>query len=347
MNSNSPVISAPTGDDYPDYDVVVHSTVCLGRNLSSFRFPWRSSPEETAAALSALTSAASAIGLEIFVSGQLSPADRMLLAERELISRAFLIDEASGFAFDPSRPVWVVFNEADHCSLRARLPGLDLDRAWSYVSETDDKMGSLAGWAFDPDAGYLTTEAIRCGSGLSATVLLHLPALIMAGLAETAFKRAMEAGFVVGGAFAARGSSAGNLFGLSLPPSSGELERDALGRLSRAAKALADYERRARNDILGQSPGDILDIAGRAAGAAAYARLVGRDEAADIVSGLRFGLCTGVLEGQSVAGLTELWITSRMARSGTDGDEPDTAVRARVLRKATSAIRIARGYIDV
>jgi len=355
--------------EYAEFDVIVRSFVSIDRNLDGHRFPHALNREAAAELAAGLSVAARGCRFEVARIGDLDPWSRSNLAERELYSRPYLLDEENYAALSPDSGLWLAVNDANHLSFRASRPGLDLRAAWNDASDADDAISAALGsgaWAFDPGIGYAMSEAAFCGSGLSARVSLHAPSLVISGLAETAFKRAMEAGFVVSGAYSGIGASAGALFDLSLPTVYRDPEPVALERLEGAARAIADYERRAREQLLSGSPWDILDAIGRAAGRATGARLVSRDEAADICSGLRLGLACGALEGMSIESATDLWpslrIRSFAAGSGDDGtapelaagvrvdstkDEPEAAMRARALRRATAGLRFSQGYSDV
>lgn len=344
-----PALDAISEGPHPEFDVAVRSTVSLGRNLADRRFPGRMDGRERSEAEAEVRAALGAAGMEVARVGDLDPEARPLFAGRELYTRAYLVDDRAIVALHPGRPSWAAFGDGEHVSFRAALPGLALEAAWALASGADDDASRAAVWAFDGDTGYVMTEAARCGTGLSASVALHLPALVLSGLADAAFRRAMEAGFVVAGAYSAAAPSAGSLFGISLPPAVREAEAVSLRRLSRAAGALAEYERRVRVDLLARGPWDILDVVGRAFGRAACARLVGWDEAAEIVSGLRLGIATGIVRGPGLAPVTDLWYAVRAARRdrGAAPGEPEAAARARALRKAVEGARMDEGYADV
>jgi protein arginine kinase len=363
MTFSCPAARPVAEDGHPEFDVVVRSYVSAERNLKSRRFPHALPKAEAAEIGSSISAAARSCGFEVARIVDLDPWTRSNLAERELFSRPYLLDEDKFAALSPDAPLWLAVNDSSHVSSRASRPGLDLNAAWLDVSAADDSLAGVLGdaaWAFDPSLGYIMPEASFCGSGLAARVTIHAPALVVSGLAETAFKRAMEAGFVVAGAYSSVGSSGGALFDLTLPPVYRDPERAALSRLESAARALADYERRAREQLLSRSPWDILDVIGRAAGRATGSRLVSRDEAADIVSGLRLGLACGVLEGMGLGAVTDLWPSLRVRlpagtsqdQTRTDdaapsSDEPEAAARARALRNSAAGIRFSQRYKDV
>ncbi|HAP44205.1 MAG: hypothetical protein A2087_14225 [Spirochaetes bacterium GWD1_61_31] len=329
----------------PDFDVVVRSRVALERNLAAFPYPGRLSDADRAAAQTALEPALLAGGLQPWRVGELPPERRAALVDRELVPRAYLVDEDRYLALHADKPVWALFMQHEHISLMAQYHGLALTEGCALLFAIDDAMNSLAPWAFDHDFGYLSSRVDHLGSGLSASLALHLPALELGGFIEVALKQAMDAGFRLGGLYGGGRGPAGSLYELSLPPLFGESEATALERLRRAAGALAAYERSSRQELLERSPWEILDVIGRAAGKARMAHTVSWDESADIVSGIRLGVATGVLAGLDLAAVTELWYSVR--RAVGDERRPDYAARAELLRRRTASLVFTEREADV
>lgn len=354
MTLSGPATRAPEEGTYDCYDVVIASYASAERNLAGRRFPHALPRTEASGVSDMLGQSAKALGFETALVSELDATTRSELAERELYSRPYLLEDANLVALSGRSRLWLAFLEGSHLGIRSCRPGLDLSGAWADIDAVDDAFSACHEWAFDPGLGFLQAEAAFCGSGLSARVTMHTPALVITGLAETAFKRAMEAGFMVAGSYAAERTSA--LFELRLPAAYREPERAALARLEAMARAVADYERRAREQLLARNPWDALDVIGRALGRASGARLVTRDESSDIVSGLRFGLAAGVLEGATLCQATELWtiLRAKVPASRDDADTvdgtpepPDAAARARLLRAATAGLSFTRGMHDV
>ena len=67
-------------------------------------------------------------------------------------------------------------NEDDHLRIQCRAPGLDLDSCLKRTFAIDDAIEAYLNIAFDEKMGYLTAYPTNLGTGLRATVLLHLPA---------------------------------------------------------------------------------------------------------------------------------------------------------------------------
>jgi protein arginine kinase len=347
-----PALNPVALGEHPEFDVIVRSFASVDRNVEGMPFPHTIDDGRRIELNVALASAARAVGLGTARSGDLEQSFRFRLVERELYSRPYLLRDDAIVALDPGSSTWIAFNDDNHVSIRGEDPGLNLETVLERVLVVDSRLSAGLGdknWAFDAEFGFIMAEAVYCGSGLAASVTLHAPALVLSGLAETAFKRAMEAGFVVTGSYSLGDASAGSLFEVSLPGVYRDPEREAVIRLTSAARALADYERRARSQMLERKPWEILDVIGRALGLAAGARLVSRDEAAGIISGLRLGLSCGVLEGLDLAEVGDLWPSSRARpiRGGGSDDEPEYALRARVLRDAARNVVFTERYRNV
>ncbi|MFH2113884.1 MAG: hypothetical protein ABIJ86_05180 [Spirochaetota bacterium] len=349
MLLDGPVLHRTGHGGHSDFDVVICSRVSLDRNLKDTPFPWRLDAEHLSALGVRLAGVLEISGFRVANISQLDGTLRAALADRELYPRPYLMNEARMVAVHPVLPAWVLINEKEHLAIHAELPGLDLAKAWETLSSIDDALSSLLPWAFEAGTGYLFSEARRCGTGMKAVVTLHLPALVSAGLADLALRRAMEQGILAGGSYAASAASADQLFTLSLEPSPHESEWATLERLSAAVATMSEYERRVRTDLMVNSPWEVLDVCGRAIGRASGAWMVSWDETAEIVSGLRLGASLGIILGMNLEEISDLWVTLKMYRSAFSAreDEPEAQRRARQLRKATHSLRLNEEFFDV
>lgn len=332
-------------------DVVLLSRVRLSRNLDATPFPASMGRESRAGALRLLRAACERSGLSVMKRSELDADIVERLAALELVPLSYLVDEEAMVALSGQDALWASFCSGDHLVIESARSGLDLSGPYGALDSLDSRLTNAlaelgARWAFEPDAGFIMADALRCGSGLGASVSLHLPALVMGGLAEQAFKRAMDAGFIIEGAYAARSSSLGSVFGLSLPDAWRESESQALERLGRAALAMVEYERRARAELLESSPAEALDAVGRALGLLSQARSLSRDEALEALSQLRMGAAMGLVCGLELAELDELWLSAK-TRIASKAGEREAHARARLLRSAVRGATIEQRYQDV
>lgn len=349
MKLDGPVLRRVAPGVHPGFDVVVHSRLALNRNLKDTPFPWRLDPDRLSALGVRLAGALKVAGFRVTSIGTLDGVQRTALADRELYPRPYLMDDTRLVAVHPVLPAWVLINDKEHLSIRAELPGSDLAKAWETMTSIDDALSSLLSWAFDAGTGYLFSEARRCGPGMLATVSLHLPALVSAGLADLALRKAMEQGILAGGSYATSGASSDSLFTLTLESAPHEAEWATLERLSASVSTIAEYERRVRIDLMANSPWEVLDICGRALGRASGSWMVSWDETAEIVSGLRLGTSLGIILGMTLEDVSDLWLGLKMHRSAflSREDEPEAQRRARQLRKASHSLRLNEEFFDV
>ncbi len=332
-------------------DVVLRTRLRLSRNVSGVPFPAAMDGTSLEATLAHLKTAVQSAGMFVSTRSELDESLTDRLAAMELMPRSYLVNDQALVALSESDAVWASFCTSDHLVLESAQAGLNLVDSYRALDETDNRIASALtasglSWAFHPDAGFIMPDALRCGSGLCASISLHLPALVMSALAEQAFKRAMDAGFIIEGAYAARSSSLGSVFGLSLPQAWRESEAQALERLGRAALAMVEYERRCRDELMKTTPVDVLDAVGRALGLVSNARSLSRDEAVESLSMLRLGAAVGVLAGLELAELDELWLLAKTRMQVRDG-ERDAQARARLLRLAVQGATIESRYRDV
>ncbi|HET6572353.1 MAG TPA: ATP--guanido phosphotransferase, partial [Fimbriiglobus sp.] len=179
----------------PDVDVVVSTRIRLARNLAQFPFSGRASHHQKSEIEAKVKDAVARAELDphkpeyISVAG-LALLDRQFLVERQLISRelATVLEGPRGVAFDTRESVSIMVNEEDHLRLQVMRSGLALDEAWGEIDRVDDAMESRLTYAFHDQFGYLTACPTNVGTGMRASVMLHLPALGITRQIEKVFK---------------------------------------------------------------------------------------------------------------------------------------------------------------
>jgi protein arginine kinase len=173
----------------PHADIVLSTRVRLARNLQGFRFGTRADPADRREVLrmarAAAEGSASLAGGRAYLIPDLPASERQLLLERHLVSRELV----SGHGGEPpsdaalltgvSEPVSVMVNEEDHLRLQTLLGGFRLQDAWREIDRLDDDLGGRLPYAYHNEFGYLTSCPTNVGTGLRASVLMHLPGLVL------------------------------------------------------------------------------------------------------------------------------------------------------------------------
>ncbi len=306
-------------------DIVLSSRVRLARNIRQFEFPHHASPQELLAvrhrAFQALLLVAESGGLHearLLPFEEFTGWERQSLIDRHLTSREHIQEElARGLAATPDAALSVLINEEDHLRLQSLLPGLQLDAAFSMVDKLDDALEEYfdthGGIAFSEEFGYLTACPTNAGTGIRASVMLHMPALEITGKIERARKWAEGKGLTLRGTFGEGSKIWGHLQQLSNQVTLGLDEHEILHETESAALELCAMERAERANLPGKYSDDARDRVGRAFGTLRYARRIGCREATECLSLLRLAHEIGWAKGLNRQRFNELLVWIRPA----------------------------------
>jgi protein arginine kinase len=280
--------------------VALSSRVRLARNLVGRPFPLRASAEDlsqTEASLLRSLRAAAAFrgGLHGRVD-DLESAERAMLVERRLVSPE-LARGGTGraFAIGPTHHVAALINEDDHLRVQAVLPGLDLERAWAVAAAALGQVDSGGGFAFDSRLGYLTSSPTNVGTGLRASVMLHLPGLALSGYIGPMQQGLPHLGCAIRGVFGDGSEALADLYQISNASTLGESEAAILQQLAGVVRLLISHEHWARLAVVRRERSLVYDHIGRAYGILRYARLLTTEEALGGLSALVLGVQAGLL----------------------------------------------------
>ena len=289
----------------PERDVVVSTRVRLARNLLDLPFPGHASPQErdeVRDTFRALPSALPGAWSPWFFPDELSPLERALACERRFATTQ-LMDPALHSAFAVTRDTFggIMINEEDHIRMQYFAPGLDLFGVWRSLTEWDDILLNSHPVAFSKSLGFLTACPTNVGTGMRASVTLHLPGLVLNDELEPILNGASKLGLAVRGVHGEGSEAFGNMFQLSNQSTLGENEEDILARLEHIARQLAWTELNMRKRLRCNEPARLYDYVGRAFGTLRHARRMTEDEALDHLGAIRLGLNLAVVTGVSLA----------------------------------------------
>ena len=164
-------------------DVAISSRIRLARNLNGYPFPHllnlQQKNEIANKVKDALENSNSYIAKTFrFINmSQLSPVEANSLAERHIISPEFARNRAGKYLLlTEDESVSIMINEEDHLRIQVLSDGLSLKSAFEVADKIDTLLDNALGFAFHGKLGYLTQCPTNLGTGLRASVMLHLPA---------------------------------------------------------------------------------------------------------------------------------------------------------------------------
>jgi protein arginine kinase len=327
----------------PESDVVVSTRIRLARNLAGAPFTTRATPHqkaETEARIrEALASLDPAGPLSYVNVASLAAIDRQFLVERQLISRelAGVLEGPRGVAFDDREAISIMVNEEDQLRVQSMRSGLDLDAAWDAIDQIDDHIESRLEYAFSDDFGYLTACPTNVGTGMRASVMLHLPALGLAKQIEKAFKALQKINLVVRGLYGEGSRALGDFFQISNQVTLGKSEVASLNDIRSVIQEIIKYERMARSTLMREARQNVHDKVARALGTLQSATMMTSEETMELLSAVRLGVHLKLIGDLSPVTVNELFIYTQPAHlqklvgEPLDG-EARNAARARFLR---------------
>ena len=234
--------------------------------------------------------------------------------------------------------VSIMVNEEDHLRIQVLLPGLMLWEAWDMANNIDDTLETKVTYAFDDELGYLTCCPTNLGSGLRASVMVHLPGLVLTNQVSKVLKALSQVGLAVRGLYGEGSEPLGNLFQVSNQVTLGRVEKEIIEDLISVTKGLIEQERSARELLLNSDTGSQLtDRIYRAYGILSHARIISTQEALGLLSSLRLGVDMEIIGNVEPKKLDELMVLIQpgfvqyIAGGDLSSDERDEA-RADLIR---------------
>jgi len=296
--------------------IVVSTRVRLARNLSDLPFPNRASEAHqqqlVQAVLAAGTQHEQTRHLAFFAADDLSLLQQQVLVERHVISPAMIKrNGARGVLVGRVGCLSVMVNEEDHLRFQAILSGLQPQKAWHAISELQCVFANSLRFAFQDAWGYLTACPSNTGTGLRASVLIHLPGLVLTQEMDAVVRGITQMGFAVRGLFGEGTDALGNMFQVSNQITLGRSEQALLDMLNQAVAQLVACEENARETLLSSVRSKIEDKIWRAWGILQHARLLTSQEFMNLASAVRLGVSLKLVHQESLQTLNELMVETQ------------------------------------
>ena len=301
-----------------DSQVVLSSRVRLARNIADSPFPSRADTGKRENILSFVKNAVEkSQGLRrgTFVDcSELDDLDRSFLVERHLASVELTrCRDSCALLIGEKENTSLMINEEDHLRVQALSSGLEIRKAFEMADQMDEELSGSLEFAFDPSFGYLTACPTNTGTGMRASVLIHLPGLALTREIEKVISQINKLGLVVRGFYGEGSDVWGNLFQVSNQTTLGRSEEDIVESLERVTRQIIEYEENARKRLFSEAEDQIEDKIWRAFGILKYARTLTSEEVLNMLSAIRLGIGTGIVKTLSLSQVNEILALSQPA----------------------------------
>lgn len=301
----------------PESEVVLSSRIRLARNLDNFPYPNRASKEEKKKITSKVVEAVDQqdeIKLYYINLAELPELERELLVEKHLISPIHAQEGVEkGVFLDDNERTSIMVNEEDHIRIQVLSPGFQLDQTWEMADKLDDLLESKLNYAFSEKWGYLSSCPTNVGTGLRASVMVHLPALNLTNNIGKMLGAVSKLGLAVRGIYGEGSEAAGNIYQISNQITLGHSETDIIENLKSVTTQIIEQEKKARDRLLQEKEVELRDTISRSYGTLKYAYRISSDEALKLLSNVKLGIDMGILKDVDKKVLSELMVLIRPA----------------------------------
>ena len=320
-------------------DIVLSTRIRLARNIDEYPFPDKldeKTKTEVCEKIRDIMLAQSAWNFNYINMKDLTKAQVISLAERHLISPDFAASRSGSLIITEDEAISIMLCEEDHIRLQVMMAGLAPKEAFSVADKIDNILSAQLNYAFDERIGYLTQCPTNLGTGMRASVMLHLPALTRCGQIGKLASTVSKLGLVIRGAHGEGTSPKGEIYQLSNQITLGISEEEALDNLQSITLQLVAQERAAAEKLM-ENPLE-EDKIWRALGILKTARILSTDEFMELASLVRLGVRTGKID-YDIKKLNELSYSVQPATINAHAGKDLTAnerdiYRAEAVRKA-------------
>jgi len=302
----------------PACDIVMSSRVRLARNLADYPFShWASKKEQETVletsrqSIFSIKKLKDSLFLEI---GKLDAIDKQFLVERHLMSKEHMVDsENKGLCVGQDEVISIMINEEDHLRMQVMKSGFNLKEAWQILDDIDTELGNSLDFAYSVDFGYLTACPTNTGTGMRASVMLHLPSLVMTKQIGKVLQAITKLSLTARGLYGEGTEASGNFFQISNQVSLGHKEEDIIDNIDRIIKQIVDHEQSARETLIAQNKEALEDRIWRAYGTLKSAHIITSTETIDLLSLARLGVDLGVIKQADRTLINELFVITQPA----------------------------------
>ena len=305
-------------------DIAVSTRIRLARNIKSLPYPRKMSVSAAKELIETVWDALSNSPLQkeltLFEMAKLSDTEKKSLIEKHLISAELCASKVPSVAIiSKDEKISIMVNEEDHLRIQVFADGLDSESAYDTAKKIETLLSERLTFDRDDEFGFLTSCPTNAGTGLRASVMLHLPAISAAGQISPLLKWAANLGMTVRGLYGEGSKASGALYQLSNQITLGTSEEDIISRFNAAACSLISEERRISAELFEKNSYEMKDKCLRSLGILKNAYMISSSEAFSLVSNVCMGANAGIIKNIDLVSLRRAMFSSLPATLVLEG----------------------------
>ncbi len=298
-----------------DCDVVKSTRIRLARNLSEFPFNLEKK-EEMEKLENKIKDNLYCIGygLKFLKLKDMDNITKMSLVEKNLISPEFALkrSKTGSILINEDENICIMVGGKDHLAIQVFNCGIDLENTLNLAIELDEKIGESLGYAIHKKYGYLTSSPSDVGTGLKASVMVHLPALSKTKNIRKILEAISDFGMNIRGVYGENNQIQGDIYQISNKQTLGITEKEIIKNLNIIVRQVIEQERQARK-LLAKDDLELEDIIYRSYGILTNARKISYEEARELLSNIKLGTDLGILKELTDLKVQKLYLYSKPA----------------------------------
>lgn len=282
-----------------DSDVIISSRIRLARNVREFPFALKMTKEDKKGLLEKVKFITPSIGygLKFCYLKDIDDLTKMALVEKHMISPEIALskEQEKAILINEEENICIMLNEEDHIRLQVFTSGLDLQNTLNLAIELDEKLDELLGFSYSKEYGYLTACPTNVGTGLRASVMVHLPALKITGNLSKVLHIVNSFGMTIRGSYGEESRAKSDIYQISNNQTLGMTENEIAVNLENITKKVMEQERLARK-YLAKNSDELEDKVYRSYGILTNARKLSSEECDNLLSDIKLGTDLGIIE---------------------------------------------------
>ncbi len=327
-------------------NIILTSRVRLARNLAQMPYPHMLNQEQINEVIEEVSSSikgsnsAVAGNFQVIKLKDMDQLDRVSMFEKHIVSSDLVNNyERAAVVVNKENDVSIMINEEDHIRLQVIYPGFKIKEAYDYANKLDDLMEEKLTYAYEGKLGYLTSCPTNVGTGIRASVMLHLPALTITKNINNVVNTVTQVGMTIRGIYGEGSNVMGNMYQVSNQVTLGLSEEEIINNLTAVTKKIIDQEEKARALLYEKQQDELEDDIYRSLGILKYARAISTAESFNLLSRVRMGIEMGIIKDIEISVINNLLVNIQPATLQLNtGKEADLAqrdkARAKILREA-------------
>lgn len=300
-----------------DNDIVISSRIRLARNIEDKRMPTlmnqTQAKEIEDLVYDSISKSNSAIAnqFQLIDMNDSTLLEKQVLVEKHLISPDLSKSRIGSVLLQQKEQISIMINEEDHIRIQCILPGFQLNDVWDVANKIDDLMEESVRFSFDKKWGYLTACPTNIGTGMRASVMLHLPCMVLTGQINSLMEAITKLGLTIRGLYGEGSEFIGDLFQISNQITLGFSEEEIIAKLHSVVKETIKRERQIRKYLQEYNPINLEDKIYRSYGILQYARSISFNECMKLLSYTRLGIDLGYIEEIDIQVINHLMINTQ------------------------------------